>query len=240
MFEDALRFPWHGEKKLETLLIGGLLTLLGVLFIPILFVYGYLVRVVRQVAAGEDAEPPAFGGWGDLLVDGLVAFVVSAVYFLVPAAVVVAGAFLFIVPVTVVDGASGSGGGLVAAVGVVLVLAVVALALLLTVAALYLYPAAIAAFARSGRFGAAFSPSTIRPIASDRQYATGWVVAVVVSVLAQVVGGVVAATGIGAILVPFLVFYGYVAAAYAVGIGVAEIDIGQGEDDDTTATQPAV
>jgi hypothetical protein len=237
MFEDALRYPWNGEQKLETLLIGGLLTLLGVVFVPILFVYGYLVRVVRRVAAGETSEPPPFGEWGELFVDGIAAFVVSVVYFLVPAIVVTAGALLFLLPVTAVEAAGPSaGGGLVAIVGLLLALLGVVVAVVLTFAALYLVPAAVAAFARSGRFGAAFSPSMLRPIAGDRRYATGWLVAVAVSLVVQIVASVVAATGVGAILVPFLLFYGYVAGAYAVGVGISDIAIGAETDEEAAST----
>ena len=38
MLEDAIKYPWTGEQKLETLVIGGVLGLLGILFIPSLFV----------------------------------------------------------------------------------------------------------------------------------------------------------------------------------------------------------
>lgn len=241
MFEDALRYPWNGENKLETLLIGGLLVLLGVFLIPILFVYGYLIRVVRQTAVGNAVEPPAFSDWGDLLVDGVVGFVISLVYFLVPAIVVSVGTLLFVVPVTVVGSGAGDGsGGFFAAGGVLVGLTVVALSLLLTVAAAYLLPAAVAAFARTGRFGAAFSVSTLRPIVTDKQYATAWVVAVAVTLLAQILGGAVSATGIGVVLVPFISFYGNVSGAYAIGRGVSNLDFESATEDDAAASQPAV
>ena len=240
MFEDALRFPWHGERKAETLLIGGVLTLLSVLFLPGLFVYGYLVRVVRRTAAGEDDAPPRFGEWGERLVDGLLAFVISTLYFLVPAIVVAGGALLFLVPVTVAGGGADTGAGLLALAGGVLALVTVVLSLVLVLAASYLVPAAVAAYARTGRFGSAFSPAILRPIATDGRYATGWVVAVIVGFLAQVVASVVSATGIGLVLVPFVLFYGYVAAAYAIGLGVAEFDIGAERDEETPASRPAV
>jgi hypothetical protein len=241
MFEDALRFPWTGEKKIETVAIGGVLTLLGVFFIPILFVYGYLVRVIRQTAAEDIEEPPTFDDWGELLVDGLVGFGISLVYLLVPGVVITVGTFLFFVPVSVVgSGAADSGGGLLAAGGLLVAVVVFGLSLVLFLAAAYVVPAAVAAYARRGQFGAAFSPSVLRPILTDRRYATAWVVAVAIAILAQAAGGAVSATGVGAILVPFLSFYGNVAGAYAIGVGISDLDTGEGSDEETPAGQPAV
>ena len=241
MFENALRFPWNGDKKLETLAIGGLLTLLGVFFVPILFVYGYLIRVIRQTASGEVTEPPAFSDWGELFMDGLVGFVISLVYVLVPSIVATAGALLVLLPLGIVgSGATDSGSGVLAAGGVILALVVAGLSLVLFLAAAYLIPAAVAAFARSGRFGAAFSPSVLRPILTDRRYVTAWAVAVAIALLAQIAGGAVSATGVGAILVPFLAFYGNVAGAYAIGVGISDMPVGGGSDEDAPATQPAV
>jgi len=241
MFEDALRFPWHGERNAETLVVGGILTLVGVLFLPLLFVYGYLVRVVRQTAAGDVEAPPQFSEWGDLLVDGLVAFVISTLYALVPGIVVTAGALLFVVPVTAVSSVgTDGGGGLLVVLGTLLALFAVVLSVALVVATLYFVPAAIAAYARTGRFGAAFEPQLLRPIVTDGRYATGWVVAVVVSFLAQVVASAVSATGIGVVLVPFVLFYGSVAGAYAIGVGVSEFDMGEPADEEAPASRPAV
>ncbi|WP_254271035.1 DUF4013 domain-containing protein [Haloarcula marina] len=243
MFEDALRFPWNGEQNVETLLIGGVLTLLGFLFVPVLFVYGYLVRTVREVSAGDTDAPPAFDEWGDLLVDGIVAFAISIVYAIVPALAIAVAAVSFFVPVVVVDGGGGPTGpssGIFAVGGLLLALLVLSLAVLLSLAAAYLFPAAIAMFARTGRFGSAFSPRELRTVATDRRYAVAWLVAVGISVLAQIVGSVVAATGIGILLVPFFVFYGYVAGAYAIGVGVSDIDVPGRADEDARTGQAAV
>lgn len=148
---------------------------------------------------------------------------------------------LFFVPVSVVgSGAGDAGGGIIAAGGALIALTVVALSLLLTVAATYLLPAAVAAFARTGRFGAAFSVSTLRPLVRDREYATAWVVAVAIALLAQILSGAVSATGVGIVLVPFISFYGYVAGAYAIGLGISDMDIEAAAEDDAAASRPAV
>ncbi|WP_225334444.1 DUF4013 domain-containing protein [Halomicrobium urmianum] len=226
MFEDALRYPWTGDDRLETIVVGGVLGLLGMLVVPVFLVFGYLVRVVRRVAEGDEA-PPSFDDWGELLVDGLKAFVVALVYGLVPAVVFAVAVLTLFLPFTAVEetgpGSAVSTGTMVDPVALVAALAVVALALGLTLVALYLLPAGVAALARTGRLGAAFSPSELRRIGLNGRYATGWLVAVGISILASVVAGVLAATVAGAVLVPFVNFYGSVAGAYAVGRGVREV-----------------
>ena len=240
MLEDALKFPWKGEKNVETILIGGVLSLLGVFFVPTLFVYGYLVRVIRQVAAGDDELPPVFDEWGDLLVDGVLAFVISLVYFLVPALVITVGALAWVLPVGVGTSVGGTGGDSIAILGVLLAFVTAAVGLLTLLAAVYLFPAAIAAFARTGSFGAAFSPSIIRQIGADGDYATAWLIAVVIGIIAQIVAGAVAITVLGLIFVPFISFYGNIASAYAIGRGIEDADLPGEQAGESATGQPAV
>jgi len=241
MLEDAIKYPWAGERNVETLAIGGVLSLLGVFFVPILFVYGYLVRVIRQVASGETDVAPAFDEWEELLVDGLVVFGISLVYVLVPTAVLAAGLFVLLVPVGVGVGVGGNGGSAVAVFGVLVSLVVTLLGVVALLAAFYLVPAAVAAYARTGRFGSAFSASTLRTVGTDGSYAVAWLVALVIGFLAQVVGGALTLTLVGAVLVPFVTFYGNVASAYAIGAGVAETELASGTSDEGAAAgRPAV
>jgi len=223
MFEDALRYPTNGDDALETIAIGGILGILGFLIVPVFVVYGYLVHVIRAVAAGEDETPPAFEEWGELLVDGVRGFVIVLVYTVVPALVLaLAVAPVFVISsVTVSSGAaSGDGGGGLLTTVILLVIVVVAvLSLVALLAAVYLVPAAITAFATTDRLGAAFSITELRRIGGSGQFLTGWLIAVVLSVLAGFVAGIAAATVLGILLVPFVNFYGNVAAAYALGAG---------------------
>lgn len=242
MFENALRFPWNGEKKIETQAIGGVLTLLGVFFVPILFVYGYLIRVIRQTASGSVEEPPAFSDWEELLVDGLLGFVISLVYALVPSIIITVAALFLVGSFGVVGSvtADAGGGGILAAGGVLGALVIILVSVVFFLVAVYVVPAAVAAFARTGEFGAAFSPSVLRPMLTDRRYLSAWAVAAGIAILAQIAGSVVSATGVGAILVPFLTFYGSVAGAYAIGVGISEMDTFGGSDEETPAAQAAV
>ncbi|WP_276271873.1 DUF4013 domain-containing protein [Haloarcula litorea] len=226
MFEDAIRYPWQGDEKVTTLLLGGVLGLLGFLLIPAILVLGYLVRVVRQVEAGDRERPPTFEDWGDLLIDGLVATLVAIVYTLVPTAAVVLLAVSVLFPFTVVQ----EGGAAMAQtgpslLGLLALLVAAGLTLLVVVASLYLLPAAVAAYAVTGRLGAAFSPGTLRRIGGSGAYPVAWLVAVAIGILAQLVGGALAATVVGALLLPVVSFYGNVAGAYAIGRGVSDLDL---------------
>lgn len=226
MFEDALRYPANGDDVLTTIAIGGILGLLGFLILPVFVVYGYLVHVVRAVSRGDDGTPPTFEEWGELLVDGVKGFVIVLVYTVVPAtllALAVAPVFV-ISSVTVSSGAAtgNGGGGLVTTVILLVILVVAGLSLVALLAAVYIVPAALTAFATTNRLGAAFSLTHLRRIGGSGQFLTGWLIAVVLSVLAGFVAGVAAATVLGILLVPFVNFYGNVAAAYALGAGSPE------------------
>lgn len=86
MFSDALTYPKDGPDAAKTILIGGVLTLLGVFLIPIALVTGYVVRVIRAVNGG-DRRPPVFDDWGRLFVDGIKGMAVMLLYFVIPAIV---------------------------------------------------------------------------------------------------------------------------------------------------------
>ena len=81
--EEALTYPTESDDWIVTVLIGGVLTVLSILIIPAFIVYGYLVRAIRANLEGEP-EPPTFGDWGELVVDGIKVVVVGFVYMIVP------------------------------------------------------------------------------------------------------------------------------------------------------------
>ncbi|MEF8973981.1 MAG: DUF4013 domain-containing protein [Haloarcula sp.] len=239
MLEDAIRYPWNGEQKVETILIGGVLSLLGVFFIPVLFVFGYLVRVIRAVSDGDDEVPPVFDEWGDLLVEGLVAFLITLAYSLVPLVVIGLAIASFVLPFSVVTTAAGEPTPGIAVGGVLLALVVAFVTILVSLGFAYLLPAAVAAYAVTGRVGSAFSPGTLRAIGGSRTYAVAWLVAVAIGIGAQVVGGFASVTVIGAVLVPFVSFYGNVAGAYAIGTAVREVPAVGAESERTTTGSAA-
>ncbi|WP_247005676.1 DUF4013 domain-containing protein [Halorientalis litorea] len=206
MIERALRYPTESDEWLQTVAIGGVLTLFGFLLFPLFLVYGYAVRVVQERTA-DTPEPPVFENWGALLVDGLQVWVVSIVYLLVPlvvGAVTIGGSIAAMATGTnagVATGLAGLGIGL---------LATTALSLLFG----YVAVAAIVNFARTEEFGAAFDFEVIRAVILDRDYAVAWLVSVAVLILAGAIAGVLNSIPFpGAIISAFVGFYALIVAA---------------------------
>jgi hypothetical protein len=83
------RFPFQGNQWLNRFLPGALLILAGhiIPIVPLLFVGGYYLQVMRQSIRGEELSMPAWTDWGKLAVDGLRGCFVYLV-FLLPACLV--------------------------------------------------------------------------------------------------------------------------------------------------------
>lgn len=148
---------------------------------------GYLVRVVAGAGAtgNRDGAPP-FVAWNELYRDGLKSALLSALL-LAPLALLFAGVALAGVAVgtgsvdlapavgLVERALGGSGVPAVVAAGAGL-LTVVTAGYLLAFA--YVRPAALAAFAASGRLRDALRPGRVAAVAGSGTYATAWAVAV--------------------------------------------------------------
>ena len=232
MFQEALNYPREGDSAIKNIAIGGLLLLFSFLLVPLFVVLGYVVRVLRGVIDGR-TEPPEFEAWGEMLVDGLKVFAIGLVYALVPAAVAIAAVFAS----GISAGLGGDTPGTGLAVGLIALGAFLALTLV-SLALAYVLPAAVVAFVQADRVGAAFSPDALRPLVFSRSYATGWLVAVGISILSGVVISVLNLVVIGAILAPFVTFYANVAGTHAIGTAVREMPVVE-ESPDSLAGQPA-
>ncbi len=222
MFTDALTYPKRGPDATKTILIGGLLTLLSVLVVPILLVSGYAVRVIRSVAEGE-SRPPVFDRWSELLVDGAKGIVVMLAYFLVPAfllgaiGAIVAGAF----------GNTFASGPIAFLVAAAIVLASVGL--------WYAATGAFVTFAVSGNLRSAFSPEAVVPLLRRSSFAVAWLVGLAVILVGGVVASIVSLIPVlGVILGAVVTFYAGIGAAYCYGTG-----FGAGTDATTSADRPA-
>lgn len=231
MFEDALHYPRRGDDALVTILVGGLLPLLGVLLavpialfpplavfllLPQVFLYGYLVAVVRERLDGVE-EPPTWRNWGQLLVDGVKMFLVTLGY-AIPA---VAAWLLGLVLLAVLTVGRPDTAEPRVAVALV-VLGLLAFTAVYALAAAYVVPAGVVNFVREERLGAAFSLGTLRAVTVDTDYTVGWGLAVVAVFLGGVAAGALSLTIIGVLLVPFVLFYAQVSAVYLFTEGYVE------------------
>lgn len=225
MFEEGIKFPLEGDDAVKRIAIGGLLGIFSVLVVPAFALVGYYVEVAR--AGYERApEPPAFTDWGDLIVKGIIATVISIVYAIVPILLVT-----FTGGLSVFGAAEGgTAGGILGGVG--------ALGLLVAVLALivvyYAIPAALVNYAIEDSFGAAFDWATIKPVLFSGDYLVAWLVPFVLAFVLNVVAFILAITVVGLVLLPFIQFYVYVAVmymfgrAFAVAAGAAPDETGEG------------
>lgn len=212
---DGAKYLSRSDDWIRTVLIGGVLSLLGFLIVPSILVVGYAMRAIRAGVA--DAEPPVFDDWGDLFWDGLKGSVIGIVYGLVPAIVVFGITALL-------------GGGLFAAdtagVGVAVILLGTLVAIVVWLAAAYVVPAALANYAtdEDRRLGSGFAFGDIWDVLTSGTYAVGWLAAVVLLVLASVVVGLLSIVPIiGSIAGVFVWFYVAVGADFVIGRTWAEV-----------------
>ncbi|MEF8786954.1 MAG: DUF4013 domain-containing protein [Haloarculaceae archaeon] len=204
---NAVMYPTENDDWMKTVLIGGILSFFGFLFVPILVVSGYIIRVIRHSLDGE-SKPPTFGEWEELLVDGVKAFVIGFVYLLVPGlvgALTVGGSALAM--------ATGSRSG--AALGTAGFAFGMLLTLVLSLAFGYVAVAAIVNFASEGRFGAAFDFTSIKTVVFSSEYAIAWGLSIVVFFAASIVVGMLNAIPLlGTIAGAFVFFYAQVVAGH--------------------------
>ncbi|MDZ7702132.1 MAG: DUF4013 domain-containing protein [Halobacteriales archaeon] len=217
MLSEALEFPRRGDDWLQTVLIGGVLSILSFLVIPAILVNGYLVRTLRAAVEGE-SNPPAFDEWGDMLVDGVLVWVIELVYVGIPAflMVVVVSSFVLVAGVSTSMGATPEPGAGALVGGIVAVLFLLAVVVLLLVAA-YLLPAALANFARTGEFAAAFHLRTIGQATLNVDYLVAVVLAIGVSIVLGTVGAMLSVILVGI----FVLFYLQVVVYHLFGQGFA-------------------
>ena len=203
---DVITYPMESDEWMRTIIIGGILSFLGFLLIPLFLVYGYLMRVIRSATAGNP-EPPTFGDWGELFVEGIKAFVIGLIYMLIPFIVlgVTVGSAVIALATGTDAGVAAGLSGLFVGLGLFFILALVFG---------YIAVAALVNFAREERFGAAFDVEVLKTVLFHREYAITWLVSVVIIVVASMIaGGLNLIPLLGAVIGAFVTFYAAIVAA---------------------------
>jgi len=212
--ETLATYPMESEDWLVTVAIGGVLSILSVLIVPVFLVAGYLVRALRA-GMEEASEPPVFDDWGELLKEGFVASVITFVYQLVPSIVLV-----FFVGGSILSFATGSDAGV--GLGLLGLFGGLFVWWVLAIVFGYVGFAGVANYAETGTFGAGFDVGVISTVVTSRAYAVAWLYVVALQIVVGVVTGLLNVVPVlGGIVGIFLGFYALIIAGWLWGDGFA-------------------
>jgi hypothetical protein len=209
-FGELLAFPVRGEKWAEKMLIGSGLILLAfvVPIVPLIFIYGYAIRIMLRAISGESLDLPAWREWDKLASFGARALVIGLIFSL-PAMVVMLGGFGLYMLSTLSMAAAESGGswpfGLFF-LGMGAWMISIPVGSLLMVLAAVILPPSLAHFAVNDRFSAAFAFKQWWPLLSANKlgYLVSWVFLMGVFALAYWAIAMLGYTFFLCWLVPFL------------------------------------
>lgn len=204
---EAVSYPTESDDYLKTILIGGVLTILSFLVVPIILVTGYLVSIAKARYDGQSA-PPVFDDWETLLIDGLKATVIGLVYMLVPllvAGVLIGGSLVAI--------ATGSRSG--AALGLGGLFGAFLLTTVLFLIFGYVAAAAVLNFAHEDSISAGFDFERITTLVTSGDYLVAWVAVIAVNIVVGIINGILGIVPIlGSIAGLFIAFYGQMVGAH--------------------------
>ena len=202
MLREALSYPTRKPNGPRSVLVGGGIVFVVSLFglstvlegpltyaallgiLPWVFLRGYYVRVVRTTIGRDRPTPPPFDDPGRLFRDGLASLLISTCY-LLPAAVVLG-------PLAYTRGLGRDPATLFSAVGLPTALANAALsatdvlalfAVMYLLGSLYALPVAVARYAYTGTFRAAFGLRTVVSGALTEDYAVAWALSLLLQVV---------------------------------------------------------
>lgn len=205
MLADAFGFLRGSDDLLPTVVLGAVLSALSVFVLPLLIVWGYWLRVLRNAA--NDEAVPSFTRWGELLRDGLRVLAVGlgyaillALFALVP--VLVAGFVLYLLGV---DPEVARWFGRIWSV-------------LSSLPFVYVLPAALTNLAVGDGVRSGFALGTILRAAFTGEYATGWALSLGVGLI----GGIFGVALSIAVLGVFVLFAVQLLATYPVARGFAK------------------
>jgi hypothetical protein len=94
--KTIFRFPFQGKDWQTRFLIGVVLVFVSFIIpiIPLIFVSGYILEVMRRAAKGEGLVLPEWSDWGKLGLNGLKSTLISLI-FLLPGSIILIGGWAF-------------------------------------------------------------------------------------------------------------------------------------------------
>lgn len=205
----AFTFVFEDEKWVNKILVGGLFTLLSMIFIGVPFVFGYMLETLRNVAEGKERPLPDWDNLGEKFGQGLVYLIITFIYVL-PAILIYGCA---ITAAAVLSPSSGSRGGELSALGAVLASGGMCFMFLYILLFYILMPAITIRYATSRSFGEAFR---VRDhITYLRENMSNYIIVLLLALVANFIGqlGVIACF----VGVFFTSFYSYLVMGYLFG-----------------------
>ncbi len=179
----AFTFVTSEEDWIKKIAIGGVLILINFIpIIPMMLMFGYQIKVAKNVIRGDEHPLPDWEEWGQLFIDGAVVWVAVFLYAL-PAILMTLCASLVIV---FGAGSNGNEGNTVALGGGVIL---ACLAILFILALLLIMPAVFVQYARTGEFGPLFRVGEVIGIARDN--VGDIILAMVATIIAFILLGIV-------------------------------------------------
>jgi Protein of unknown function (DUF4013) len=189
----SITFVTEDEKWLEKLGIGALITAVPILNFAW---YGFMVDVMRNVAAGEAKPLPDWSDLGDKFVRGLIVTLAGLIYALPAILVGCLLSGLSFVPLFMASGRGDQGVNQGLAVGSTgLLIAVGCCIGLYGLLISFVFPGVFINYSRQGSFGSCFQFGEIMRLITTNlgEYVTAWVITLVAGLVVGLVVGVVGA-----------------------------------------------
>lgn len=159
----SLTFVLSDDRWLKKLLVGTVFIFFSFLIIPLFFIFGYMLVIVRNVMDDLDYPLPEWDNWGKLFKEGFALFLVGFVYTL-PLWLLTCCSLLFIIPGASMEGDISDA---ILGLGIVALGGLICLMLILITAYALISPAIMIQYARKGEISACFRLNEIIAITRD-------------------------------------------------------------------------
>jgi hypothetical protein len=179
---ESIKYPTTDNDWIKKVVIGGIL---GMIPIVNFIVQGYYLKILKGSIENKSGMPE-WEDWGNLFIKGLIVFIISIIYMLIPIIVIsisVGGAILAAV-------SGGTDEAIVAAIGAAAGGLLIAFILMLI--SLLLLPMALAIYAKEESFGSAFRFGEIinRIFSNLGSYILVYLVIIVLGIIVGIITGI--------------------------------------------------
>lgn len=182
-YEKAIKRPFQDVKKL---LIGSILNIIPIVN---LITSGYIINSAKNTMNKKN-DLPEWENWGDLFITGLVAAVISFIYFIPAGAVLLVGVGSLISGVIAGEITAANMSSIIASGGIMIIVGI-----LLSIATMLIVPMAIMRYVDKGEFSAAFAIGDVLKKVLSRKYVVAWIVMIVYAVILGSVSFVIPVAG---------------------------------------------